>query len=97
MRQSTIIFGAIVFAFIVYITLRGQLQSYLSLFTKKSGETLEAGASNAGDDVNAASRVDEIVKRSGLMGLPDIGGFVDKYGYGLDISEMGDILEGVFK
>lgn len=35
MKQSTVTFGVLLFAFVVYITLRGQLPSYLSLFTSK--------------------------------------------------------------
>lgn len=35
MRQSTIIFGSLLFAFIIYITLLGQLPSYLGLFSPK--------------------------------------------------------------
>lgn len=33
MRQSTIIFGTLLLAFVIYITLRGQLPAYLGLFT----------------------------------------------------------------
>jgi hypothetical protein len=44
-RQSTVIFGSLVFAFIVYITLRGQLPDYLALFSSKPSSS--APASNA--------------------------------------------------
>jgi len=37
MRQSNVIFGAIVFAFLVYITTRGQLPAYLGLFRSRGG------------------------------------------------------------
>lgn len=33
MKQSTIIFGAILFAYVVYITMRGQLPAFLDLFS----------------------------------------------------------------
>lgn len=37
MRQSTLIFGALIFAFVIYITMRGQLPAYVDLFRKSSG------------------------------------------------------------
>ena len=44
MRQSTIIFGSLLLAFVVYITLRGQLPSYLNLFTGKGANTNSKGS-----------------------------------------------------
>lgn len=40
MKQSTIIFGAILFAYVIYITMRGQLPAFLDLFSsaKSSGK-----------------------------------------------------------
>lgn len=37
MRQSTLTFGVLLFIFVVYITVRGQLPAYLSLFKRKTG------------------------------------------------------------
>lgn len=44
MRQSNVIFATLLFAFIVYITIRGQLPAYLDLFRGKgsSGGTSAA-------------------------------------------------------
>lgn len=39
MRQSNIIFGTLLFAFVIYITLRGQLPEYIALFTGASPNT----------------------------------------------------------
>jgi len=44
-RQSTVIFGSLVFSFIVYVTLRGQLPDYLALFS--SSPSPPTSASNA--------------------------------------------------
>jgi hypothetical protein len=35
LKQSTVIFGVLLFAFIMYVTLRGQLPGYLALFKPK--------------------------------------------------------------
>ena len=43
MRQSTVLFGALLFAFIVYITLRGQLDDYLALFSSAPSPSASAG------------------------------------------------------
>lgn len=50
MRQSTVTFGVILFAFIVYITVRGQLPSYIALFKSKQHAkvTVTGGASSSG-------------------------------------------------
>lgn len=34
MSQSNIIFGALIFAFVIYITVRDQLPNYFALFKK---------------------------------------------------------------
>lgn len=36
MRQSTVIFGVLILAFVIYITMRGQLPAYLALFSSSS-------------------------------------------------------------
>lgn len=43
MKQSTIIFGSIVFAFVIYITVRGQLPDYLALFGGKKSSASSGG------------------------------------------------------
>jgi len=39
MRQSNIIFGTLLLAFVIYITLRGQLPEYIALFTGASTQS----------------------------------------------------------
>lgn len=43
MRQSTVIFSALVFVFVVYITLRGQLPAYFSLFSSNKFSAASGG------------------------------------------------------
>jgi len=43
LRQSSIIFGALFAAFIVYITVRGELPKYLQALFPKSGGSAPAG------------------------------------------------------
>jgi len=38
LRQSNVIFGTLIFAFIVFITMRGQLPAYIDLFKSKPPE-----------------------------------------------------------
>ena len=44
MRQSNVIFGTLIFAFIVFITMRGQLPAYLDLFKSKPPEKKSASS-----------------------------------------------------
>lgn len=39
MKQSSVIFGALGFGFIIYITLRGHLGDYINLFSGSSSES----------------------------------------------------------
>lgn len=94
MRQSTIIFGVIVFAFIVYITLRGQLSGYLSLFTKGDGAEQIAGG-NMGESLSKENgpSADKILEKANNMMLPqgNLGGEIIRNGI-----IISDILKGVF-
>jgi hypothetical protein len=56
LRQSNVIFGTLVFAFIVYITVRGQLPGYLNLFRGKSNDGL-GGLFGAGDASSGAGSI----------------------------------------
>lgn len=47
MRQSNVIFGTLLLAFIVYITMRGQLPGYLDLFTKKNAPKSSSSTSSS--------------------------------------------------
>jgi hypothetical protein len=67
LRQSTVIFGTLLFAFIVYITLRGQLPAYLDLF--KPGANTSSPIASSGVATSSAS--------SGSGG-GGIGGAIDK-------------------
>jgi len=42
MSQNNIIAGALIFAFVMFVTMRGELPSYLSIFTK--GSTAKGGS-----------------------------------------------------
>ena len=48
MRQSTAIFGTLILAFVIYITLRGQLPRYLSLFTGANVGGTNTGSNSKG-------------------------------------------------
>lgn len=48
MRQSTLTFGVLLFMFVVFITVRGQLPAYLALFrSKKVGESSSSSMGNS--------------------------------------------------
>jgi hypothetical protein len=47
MRQSTLTFGVLLFMFVVYITVRGQLPAYLALFKSKKPAAKSSGSSNS--------------------------------------------------
>ncbi len=51
MRQSNVIFGTILLAFIVYITMRGQLPAYLDLFKKGKPTSSSSGSSKSGGGI----------------------------------------------
>lgn len=48
MRQSSVIFGVLLLAFVIYITMRGQLPGYMALFKPKQKETTAPSSSNKG-------------------------------------------------
>jgi hypothetical protein len=65
MRQSTIIFGTLSLAFIVYITVRGQLESYKDLFSSAPPiNEVEAQTETDTDKANESE--------SGNWTLPDL-------------------------
>jgi len=49
LRQSNVIFGTLIFAFIVFITMRGQLPAYLDLFKSKPPEEKKSEKSSIFD------------------------------------------------
>lgn len=69
MRQSTVIFGAILFAFVVYITMRGQLDDYIDLFKSKpkASASSSSGSNVLGDAGNAIS--DVLGKAKDMLGV----------------------------
>ena len=76
MRQSTVIFGVMIFAFVVYITMRGQLPDYLALFSsgKSSTASTNSAASNS-EKSKGTSILDEtqsFLKDYGIQ-LPRLG------------------------
>lgn len=44
MKQSNVIFGTLLLAFVIYITLRGQLPAYLSLFSGEGSSSASPSA-----------------------------------------------------
>ena len=67
MRQSTIIFGTLLFSFIVYITLRGQMPEYLGLFTAKaksaqSAATTPQSSGSSGGGKSAIELADSAIQ-----------------------------------
>ena len=67
MRQSTIIFGTLLAAFVIYITLRGQLPDYFALFT--------GAPSTSGDTTSAEIIPSETAKTSGTSNPLKTGDF----------------------
>jgi len=51
LRQSNVIFGTLIFAFLVFITMRGQLPAYLDLFKSKPPEEKKSGKSSIFDGI----------------------------------------------
>jgi hypothetical protein len=62
MRQSNIIFATIVFAFVIYITLRGQLSDYIALFTGASTTTKAADNTQSTAAPNALENLGKSVQ-----------------------------------
>lgn len=54
MRQSTVIFGVLIFAFVVYITMRGQLPAYLALFSSSNTSTSSAPKSTSSAETKSS-------------------------------------------
>lgn len=55
MRPSTLTFGVLLFVFVVYITVRGQLPAYIALFKRKSaGGTTTSSSSGGGGSFGGA-------------------------------------------
>lgn len=78
MRQSNVIFGVLIFAFVIYITLRGQLPAYLSLFTGANTPANDTNNENKSADktdplesahkgFNAVKNLSERYSNMGLM------------------------------
>jgi hypothetical protein len=66
MQQSNVIFGMLLLAFIVFITVRGELQTYLTLL--RGGGTPN-GSSSVGtsSDGSFLGGVDDIIGKAGKM------------------------------
>jgi hypothetical protein len=68
MKQSTVIFGTILTAFVIYITLRGQLNDYLGLFSGSGASTVVPSTGEAPDkpDTNNTYDLNNILSNLGL-------------------------------
>lgn len=83
MQQSNVIFGALLAAFIVYITTKGELPTYISL--------LRGGAGKTDAVTSAAGAADSLLKP--LASLPAIGtNFNQALSGGAQASGTGDFL-----
>lgn len=70
MRQSTVIFGTLLLGFVIYVTIRGQLPAYMSIFT---GAQVGAGSAAAPTDEGSAApsnpySLDNLISGLGLNG-----------------------------
>lgn len=80
MKQSTVIFATLTFAFVVYITLRGQLPAYLALFSSSHDNPTPAssgggysgggggGGGGGGSDFGNAVKSTVIDKAKSMIG-----------------------------
>ena len=64
MRQSTVIFGTLLAAFVIYITIRGQLPSYLSLFTGATTEPVAPKNSTTNDNKGSSGNSGSVVDKA---------------------------------
>lgn len=69
MRQSNVIFGVLVFAFVIYITLRGQLPAYIALFT--GADTPDTG-SNSGATSESPNKATDILNKDYGKAVQDL-------------------------
>lgn len=74
MRQSNVIFGVILFAFVMYVTMRGQLPAYLDLFKKKTDaasttSTTSSGKSFLSSILGAATNAAQAAQSKSLAAL----------------------------
>lgn len=73
MKQSTIIFVTLLVAFVIYITIRGQLPAYFSLFTganvgnvSKDNSDNKSNNGATGDWSNTLAEFDKLMSTMGL-------------------------------
>lgn len=77
MKQSTVIFGGLLGAFVIYITVKGQLPNYLSLFSSNNNSSIEHSEIKSGITETTgiksklppeiANKVDEVFRNMGLV------------------------------
>lgn len=75
MRQSTVIFASLIFAFVIYITVRGQLDDYIDLFkpngsapSSKSNDALAGAASKTSDAIsNVLNKTKDMLGLGGIF------------------------------
>ncbi len=61
MSQSTVIVGAVVLAFLMFITVKGELPEYIGLFTLQRGKTYLRKEQASFDPGNALALGDELL------------------------------------
>jgi|GEM_PF-4199681 len=78
MQQSNVIFGALLVAFIVFVTLRGELPVYIDLL-RGGGSISSSGNSNAGSGNNPATTGGALGTELGMLynNVTQLGGAPD--------------------
>jgi hypothetical protein len=66
MKQSTILFGSLIFAFFFYITVKGQLAQYMSLFTGAPSAPVNETKDSAEINSEKESGFDSFMKNFGV-------------------------------
>jgi hypothetical protein len=59
-NQSNIIFGALLLAFIVYITMRGELPIYMGFFVPSNGTSTSTSSNNGGSTYTPTNPVQNV-------------------------------------
>lgn len=69
MSQSNIIFAAIFIAYLIFITVRGEIPIYLGLLLKSPAQTPATGTATAASGVNAGQVANAATATASLAGL----------------------------
>lgn len=71
LSQSDKVFGALLIAFVIYVTVRGQLPGYMALFTKKapasSGSSTSSGSGSSTSSGNPLDFISNLLNGANSM------------------------------